>query len=44
MALNVTLDLPPDVEEKLRRETPNLDADVRERQYFLWGQLYRLTQ
>ncbi len=30
MPLNVTLDLPPDLEEKLRRETPNLDADVKE--------------
>jgi hypothetical protein len=30
MSLQVTLDLPIAVEEKLRRETPNLDADVRE--------------
>lgn len=30
MPLKVTLDLPPEVEEKLRRETPNLDADVKE--------------
>jgi predicted HTH domain antitoxin len=30
MAVKVTLDLPPDVEERLRRETPNLDADVKE--------------
>ncbi len=30
MPLNVTLDLPADVEERLRRETPDLDADVRE--------------
>ncbi len=30
MPLNVTLDLPADLEEKLRRETPNLDADVKE--------------
>jgi len=30
MALNVTLDLPADVEERLRRDTPNLDADVKE--------------
>jgi predicted HTH domain antitoxin len=30
MSLQVTLDLPAEVEEKLRRETPNLDADVRE--------------
>jgi predicted HTH domain antitoxin len=28
--LNVRLDLPADLEEKLRRETPNLDADVKE--------------
>ena len=30
MSLNVRLDLPSDLEEKLRRETPNLDADVKE--------------
>lgn len=30
MSLKVTLDLPADLEEKLRRATPNLDADVRE--------------
>ncbi len=30
MALNVTLDYPPDLEEKLLRETPNLNADVKE--------------
>jgi predicted HTH domain antitoxin len=30
MPLNVTLDFPADLEEKLRRETPNLDADVKE--------------
>ncbi len=30
MALNVILVLPPDVEERLRRENPNLDADVTE--------------
>lgn len=30
MALHVTIDLPPDVEERLRRETPNLDTEVRE--------------
>ncbi len=30
MPLKVTLDLPADVEEKLRREMPNLDADVKE--------------
>jgi predicted HTH domain antitoxin len=30
MSLQVTLDLPAEVEEKLRRETPNLDADVKE--------------
>ena len=30
MALRVTLDLPADLEERLRRESPNLDADVKE--------------
>ena len=30
MPLKVTLDLPAEVEERLRRETPNLDADVKE--------------
>jgi predicted HTH domain antitoxin len=30
MPLNVTLDFPADLEERLRRETPNLDADVKE--------------
>jgi hypothetical protein len=30
MSLQVILNLPTDVEEKLRRETPDLDADVRE--------------
>ena len=30
MAVNVTLDLPADVEERLRRETPNLDTEVKE--------------
>jgi len=30
MAMHMTLDLPPDVEDRLRRETPNLDADVKE--------------
>ncbi|MEI8372822.1 MAG: UPF0175 family protein [Planctomycetota bacterium] len=30
MPLKVTLDLPADVEEKLRQEVPNLDADVKE--------------
>lgn len=30
MSLNVTLDLPAEVEEKLRRENTNLDADVKE--------------
>lgn len=30
MALTITLDLPDDVERKLRAETPDLDADVRE--------------
>ena len=30
MPLTVTLDLPPEVENKLRRETPDLEADVRQ--------------
>ncbi|MEN6451960.1 MAG: UPF0175 family protein [Thermoguttaceae bacterium] len=30
MSLEVTLELPADVEERLRRETQNLDADVTE--------------
>jgi predicted HTH domain antitoxin len=30
MPLNVTLSFPAGLEEKLRRETPNLDVDVRE--------------
>jgi hypothetical protein len=30
MSLNVILDLPAEIEEKLRRETPDLDADVKE--------------
>jgi hypothetical protein len=30
MSLNVTLNLPADIEEKLRREMPNLEADVTE--------------
>lgn len=30
MSLNVTLDLPDDLEEKLRRETADLAADVKE--------------
>ncbi len=30
MALNVTLNLPAELEEKLRREIPNLDTDVKE--------------
>ena len=30
MALNVMLDLPADIEERLRRETTNLNADVKE--------------
>ncbi len=30
MPLNVKLDLPADLVEKLCRETPNLDADVKE--------------
>ena len=30
MPLKITLNLPADVEEQLRREIPNLDTDVRE--------------
>jgi len=30
MPLTVTLDLPPDVEQKLRAETPDLNTDVKE--------------
>ena len=30
MSLNITLNLPAEVEEKLRRETANLDSDVKE--------------
>ena len=30
MPLTVRLNLPPDVEEKLRQETPDLDNDVKE--------------
>lgn len=30
MSLHVTLDLPADLEEKLRRENPNLDAEVKQ--------------
>lgn len=30
MPLNVTLDFPTDLEEKLRRDATNLDADVKE--------------
>ena len=30
MAFSVTFDLPPEIEAKLRAETPNLDADVKE--------------
>jgi predicted HTH domain antitoxin len=30
MSLTVRLDLPPDLEERLRRDTPDLDADVKE--------------
>ena len=28
--MSVTLDLPKDIEDKLRRENPNLDSDLRE--------------
>jgi formamidopyrimidine-DNA glycosylase len=49
MALTVTLDLPPDVEQKLREETPDLNADVKEayvRELFRRGKLshYELSQ
>lgn len=30
MSFTVRLDLPPDVEEKLRQETPHLDEEVKE--------------
>jgi Uncharacterised protein family (UPF0175) len=30
MSLNITLNLPAEVEEKLRRQSANLDADVKE--------------
>ena len=30
MSLTVTLNLPPDVEEKLRQDTPDLNNDVKE--------------
>lgn len=30
MALTINLNVPPDLEQKLRAETPNLDADVTE--------------
>ena len=30
MPLTVRLDLPPDIEEKLRRQTPHLDQEVKE--------------
>jgi predicted HTH domain antitoxin len=30
MSLNVTLNLPAEIEEKLRRESPNLEAEVTE--------------
>jgi predicted HTH domain antitoxin len=30
MPLNVTLEIPPDIEAKLRQESTNLDFDVRE--------------
>ena len=49
MPLNVTLDFPADLEEKLRRETPNLDGDVKEAyalELFRWGRLshYELSR
>ena len=49
MPLNVKLDLPPDVEDRLRREVTNLDADVKEAyvlELFRRGKLshYELSQ
>ena len=49
MSLKVTLDLPIEVEEKLRREITNLDTDVKETyvlELFRRGQLthYQLSQ
>jgi hypothetical protein len=49
MALTVTLQLPPDLEEKLRAQTPNLDAEVTEAyalELFRRGKLthYELSQ
>ena len=49
MPLNVTLSLPADLEERLRRQTANLDADVKEAyalELFRRGQLshYELSQ
>ena len=49
MGLTVTLNLPADLEQKLRAETPNLDADVKEAyalELFRRGKLshYQLSQ
>ena len=49
MALTVTLDLPHEIEEKLRPQVPNLDADIREAyalELFRRGRLshYELSQ
>ncbi len=49
MPLNVTFDLPPDVEQRLRREAANLDSDVKEAyalELFRRGRLshYELSQ
>ena len=49
MALTINLNVPPDLEQKLRAETPNLDADVTEAyllELFRRGKLshYELSQ
>jgi predicted HTH domain antitoxin len=49
MPLNVTFNLPADIEERLRRESPNLDAEVKEAyalELFRRGKLshYELSQ
>jgi hypothetical protein len=49
MALTITLNLPPEIERKLRAETPNLDAEVSEAyalELFRRGKLshYELSQ
>ena len=42
LGMSVTVDLPRDIEERLRRENPNLDAEAKEAyavELFLRGQL-----